>query len=65
MKVSFHTALARSSVDTDLFAGTNARLHRFLRKLQNGEPISMGVIGGSVSSGHGLIAKGREYSIRL
>lgn len=43
------------------YAGTNTRLHRVLRKLQNGEPISMGVIGGSVSSGHGLDQRGREY----
>ncbi|GHJ84941.1 hypothetical protein NliqN6_1343 [Naganishia liquefaciens] len=34
--------------------GTNARLHRLFRKLESGMPISMGVIGGSVSAGHGL-----------
>lgn len=60
MKVGLRRRLA---IDTraDLFSGTNVRLHRVLRKLQNGEPISMGVIGGSVSSGHGLVAKGRKY----
>ncbi|KAJ9121924.1 hypothetical protein QFC24_004506 [Naganishia onofrii] len=41
-----------------VYEGTNVRLHRVLRKLQNGEPISFGVIGGSVSSGHGLIVRG-------
>lgn len=33
--------------------GTNARLHRFLRKVRSGEPFTLAAIGGSVSSGHG------------
>ncbi|KAJ9121925.1 hypothetical protein QFC24_004507 [Naganishia onofrii] len=41
-----------------VYEGTNVRLHRVLKKLQNGEPISFGVIGGSVSAGHGLIVRG-------
>ncbi|KAJ9096754.1 hypothetical protein QFC21_005024 [Naganishia friedmannii] len=41
-----------------VYEGSNVRLHRVLRKLRNGEPISFGVIGGSVSSGHGLIVRG-------
>lgn len=37
--------------------GSNERIHAFLRKLEQGKAVSVGVIGGSVSTGHGL---GRE-----
>ncbi|KAL7421350.1 hypothetical protein Q5752_004235 [Cryptotrichosporon argae] len=33
---------------------SNARLRRFLSKLRRGEPYTVGVLGGSVSAGHGL-----------
>ncbi|KAJ9106092.1 hypothetical protein QFC21_001232 [Naganishia friedmannii] len=36
------------------YEGSNARVHQLLRKLKSGKPISVGVIGGSVSTGHGL-----------
>ena len=40
--------------------GSNARIHQLLRKLKSGRPISVGVIGGSVSTGHGLNRDGRK-----
>ncbi|KAJ4470802.1 hypothetical protein J3R30DRAFT_3710698 [Lentinula aciculospora] len=42
--------LARSRA----YEGPNARLKRVLRKLSSGEKIKIGIIGGSVSGGHGL-----------
>ncbi|WWC92047.1 uncharacterized protein L201_007001 [Kwoniella dendrophila CBS 6074] len=38
------------------FLGTNNRLRRALVKMRSGQPFSVGVIGGSVSKGHGLDA---------
>ncbi|ELU43286.1 capsule structure designer protein [Rhizoctonia solani AG-1 IA] len=41
------------------FEGTNSRLKRVLRKAASGEPINIGVIGGSVTHGHsGMRARG-------
>lgn len=37
-----------------LTAGSNHRLRRALAKMRAGQPFSLGVIGGSVSAGHGL-----------
>lgn len=37
-----------------MYSGTNHRLRRALAKMRRGEPWSMGVLGGSVSTGHGL-----------
>ncbi|KAJ1310849.1 hypothetical protein OPQ81_009367 [Rhizoctonia solani] len=37
------------------FEGTNSRLKRLLRKAASGEPINIGVLGGSVTHGHGVI----------
>lgn len=54
--------LNESETDSHLLcSGSNARLHRFFRKLQAGLPVSMGVVGGSVSAGHGLSHEGSEY----
>lgn len=36
------------------YSGTNHRLRRALAKMRRGEPWTMGVLGGSVSTGHGL-----------
>ncbi|WRT70476.1 uncharacterized protein IL334_007474 [Kwoniella shivajii] len=38
------------------FAGSNNRLRRVLAKIRSGQPFTVGVIGGSVSKGHGLNA---------
>ncbi|KAF8742138.1 hypothetical protein RHS02_03529, partial [Rhizoctonia solani] len=37
------------------FEGTNSRLKRVLRKAASGEPINIGVIGGSVTHGHAVV----------
>ncbi|KZT33438.1 hypothetical protein SISSUDRAFT_1054222 [Sistotremastrum suecicum HHB10207 ss-3] len=42
--------LARSRA----YEGANARLRRVLRKARSGQPIKIGIIGGSVSMGHGV-----------
>lgn len=46
--------LAASSSVRALMEGSNNRLRRVLAKMRAGEPFSMGVVGGSVSAGHGL-----------
>ncbi|RSH82182.1 hypothetical protein EHS25_006115 [Saitozyma podzolica] len=38
------------------YAGSNDRLRRVLARMKAGEPFTVGVIGGSVSRGHGLAA---------
>ncbi|WWD20499.1 hypothetical protein CI109_104975 [Kwoniella shandongensis] len=38
------------------YSGSNNRLRRVLAKMKRGEPFTVGVIGGSVSKGHGLDA---------
>ncbi|WVQ63079.1 uncharacterized protein L199_001230 [Kwoniella botswanensis] len=38
------------------YTGTNNRLRRALAKMRSGQPFTVGVIGGSVSKGHGLDA---------
>ncbi|KAJ3723604.1 hypothetical protein DFJ43DRAFT_648958 [Lentinula guzmanii] len=48
---SFNLARSRA------YEGPNARLKRVLRKLHSGQKIKIGIIGGSVSGGHGL----RDY----
>ncbi|KAJ3805717.1 hypothetical protein F5876DRAFT_69563 [Lentinula aff. lateritia] len=45
---SFNLARSRA------YDGPNARLKRVLRKLRSGQKIKIGIIGGSVSAGHGL-----------
>ncbi|KAJ3829210.1 hypothetical protein F5880DRAFT_548975 [Lentinula raphanica] len=45
---SFNLARSRA------YEGPNARLKRVLRKLRSGQKIKIGIIGGSVSGGHGL-----------
>ncbi|BEI80571.1 hypothetical protein CcaverHIS002_0111000 [Cutaneotrichosporon cavernicola] len=42
------------------YSGSNHRLRRTLAKMRAGEPFSMGVIGGSVSAGHGM-DRSKEY----
>lgn len=42
------------------YEGSNSRIHRFLRKLRNGQPVTISAIGGSVSAGHGLYLSGFE-----
>lgn len=37
------------------FEGTNTRLKRVLRKAASGQPINIGVLGGSVTHGHGVV----------
>ncbi|CAE6524133.1 unnamed protein product [Rhizoctonia solani] len=37
------------------FEGTNSRLKRVLRKAASGEPINIGVLGGSVTHGHAVV----------
>ncbi|KAK8850316.1 hypothetical protein IAR55_004233 [Kwoniella newhampshirensis] len=39
------------------YSGSNNRLRRVLAKMRRGEPFTVGVIGGSVSKGHGLDAE--------
>ncbi|KAJ4471886.1 hypothetical protein C8J55DRAFT_155525 [Lentinula edodes] len=45
---SFNLARSRA------YEGPNTRLKRVIRKLQSGKKIKIGIIGGSVSKGHGL-----------
>ncbi|KAJ3762212.1 hypothetical protein EV360DRAFT_79507 [Lentinula raphanica] len=45
---SFNLARSRA------YEGPNARLKRVLRKVRSGQKIKIGIIGGSVSKGHGL-----------
>ncbi|KZS87475.1 hypothetical protein SISNIDRAFT_553158 [Sistotremastrum niveocremeum HHB9708] len=45
--------LARSRA----YEGPNARLRRVLRKAHSGQPIKIGILGGSVSAGHGVPEK--------
>jgi hypothetical protein len=39
---------------SELTAGSNHRLRRVLARMRAGEPFSMGVLGGSISAGHGM-----------
>ncbi|WWC65459.1 uncharacterized protein I303_108077 [Kwoniella dejecticola CBS 10117] len=43
------------------YTGTNNRLRRFLAKVRSGQPFTVGVIGGSVSKGHGLDAPDGDH----
>jgi len=43
------------------YAGTNRRLRRFLDKVHSGERFTVAVVGGSVSTGHGLRAVNNAY----
>ncbi|KAJ3876343.1 hypothetical protein F5051DRAFT_411844 [Lentinula edodes] len=45
---SFNLARSRA------YEGSNARLKRVIRKLRSGHKIKIGIVGGSVSKGHGL-----------
>ncbi|GAW09145.1 capsule structure designer protein [Lentinula edodes] len=45
---SFNLARSRA------YEGSNARLKRVIRKLRSGQKIKIGIVGGSVSKGHGL-----------
>jgi hypothetical protein len=40
------------------YEGSSSRIHRLLAKLDSGKAITVGVLGGSVSAGHGLYASG-------
>lgn len=42
------------------FEGANTRLKRVIRKAQRGERIKIGILGGSVTDGHGVFGKDRE-----
>jgi hypothetical protein len=43
------------------YAGTNRRIRRFLEKVHSGDKFTVGVIGGSVSQGHGLHTTNNAY----
>ncbi|CAK9784892.1 hypothetical protein CC85DRAFT_271612 [Cutaneotrichosporon oleaginosum] len=51
LAATFGDAALRRSV---AYSGSNHRLRRVLAKMRAGEPFSMGVLGGSVSAGHGM-----------
>ncbi|KAJ4470801.1 hypothetical protein J3R30DRAFT_1122654 [Lentinula aciculospora] len=53
---SFNLARSRA------YEGPNARLKRVLRKLRSGQKIKIGIIGGSVSKGHGLTDRRLNWS---
>ncbi|KAJ3985709.1 hypothetical protein F5890DRAFT_1552916 [Lentinula detonsa] len=53
---SFNLARSRA------YEGPNARLKRVLRKLRSGQKIKIGIIGGSVSKGHGLTDRRNNWS---
>ncbi|KAJ3718514.1 hypothetical protein C8R42DRAFT_629851 [Lentinula raphanica] len=53
---SFNLARSRA------YEGSNARLKRVLRKLRSGQKIKIGIVGGSVSKGHGLQSRRDNYS---
>lgn len=42
------------------YSGTNHRLRRALARMRAGKPISMGTLGGSVSTGHGIENQGSQ-----
>lgn len=53
--------LARSRV----YEGSNSRFRRVLRKALSGEPIKIGVLGGSVTKGHGLTNYAYNWTVKL
>ncbi|KAJ3805715.1 hypothetical protein F5876DRAFT_81473 [Lentinula aff. lateritia] len=53
---SFNLARSRA------YEGPNARLKRVIRKLRSGQKIKIGIIGGSVSKGHGLTDRRHNWS---
>ncbi|KAJ3798564.1 hypothetical protein GGU11DRAFT_723053 [Lentinula aff. detonsa] len=53
---SFNLARSRA------YEGPNARLKRVLRKVRSGQKIKIGIIGGSVSKGHGLRDRRHNWS---
>lgn len=54
---SSKTNIARSLA----YAGPSARLRRVLRKAHAGQPIKIGILGGSVSAGHGVFDKSERW----
>lgn len=47
------------------YEGSNARFRRVLRKALAGEPILIGVLGGSVTKGHGLTNPNQNWTFKL